>query len=56
VLVFRSLERGVRPSVLTALEEQLGLSCSPQRGPVEVLAVDRVERSTKGCLLRWTGP
>ena len=32
-----------RPSLFTALEEQLGIRLEPTRGSVEVLAIDRLE-------------
>jgi uncharacterized protein (TIGR03435 family) len=35
-----------RPSILTAVREQLGLSLEPERGEVDVLVIERAERPT----------
>jgi uncharacterized protein (TIGR03435 family) len=42
-----SPEQDNRPSIFDALKDQLGLVLTPQKGPVETLVIDSVERPTE---------
>ena len=35
------------PTIFTAVQEQLGLKLEAQKGPVEILVIDRVEKASE---------
>jgi len=42
-----SREGGEGESFFTAIEDQMGLKLQPEKAPVEVLAIDHIERPTE---------
>lgn len=36
-----------RPSIFTALQEQIGLKLEPTKGPVEILIIDHVQKPSE---------
>jgi uncharacterized protein (TIGR03435 family) len=43
----RVLSEGDGPSIFTVIQEQLGLRLEGQKGPIEILVIDHVERATE---------